>query len=559
MGRAAIAAPLATSWPLLSCAGRRGPPSGTAGATQPSPTSGTAANGKIPSIAPSSEDSVRLAKGLRAQLVTGWGDPLRDSLQVGYNNDFLAFFPLPDPTEALLCVNFEAPQQVFVSGYADRTISKTRAQVEAEMDSVGIGILHLKRQQDGEWHLVPNSPRHHRITGRSSIPFAAGASVLGAREALGTVGNCAGGTTPWGTYLSCEENYDLFFGEIQYGRRRKRIHLTKEYFNWYHHYPRPPEHYGWVVEVDPHAGSAKKLIALGRFAHECATVTQSADKRAVVYSADDANDEHLYKFIASRPGSLEEGTLYVADTKAGRWLALDWQKTPRLRRKFLNQQEVLVRAREAAKILGATPLDRPEDIEICPRTGQVFIALTGNPDRGNPFGSILKIAEKNNNPLAMEFQASTFLTGGASSGADPSSGAKTGANVKAGGGAGFACPDNLAFDSRGNLWLTSDISGRQLNQPPFESFGNNGLFYIPMEGPAAGTPHLLATAPVHAEFTGPTFSPDGKSLFLSVQHPGDGTTDPARPTSHWPDGGKSTPRPAVIAISGPLLDTLLRA
>jgi secreted PhoX family phosphatase len=175
-------------------------------------------------------------------------------------------------------------------------------------------------------------------------------------------------------------------------------------------------------------------------------------------------------------------------------------------------------------------------VEVCPRTGAVYLTLTNNIRRGNLYGSILKLEEKGNDPLATEFSSSTFLGGGPEN--------------------GLACPDNLLFDRAGNLWVTSDISGRKLNQGEYAPFGNNGLFFVPMSGRNAGRPRLVATAPRDAEFTGPTFSADGKTLFLSVQHPGELTTDLEQCTSHWPDGGSSIPKPAVVAISGPLLSRL---
>ena len=206
----------------------------------------------------------------------------------------------------------------------------------------------------------------------------------------------------------------------------------------------------------------------------------------------------------------------------------------RLQQAFGSQTEMLVRTREAAKLAGATPQDRPEDIEIDPQTGAVFISLTKHKER--PFGSILKLEEQDNDPSAQEFAASTFLAGGREN--------------------GFACPDNLVFDPRGNLWMCTDIASYELNEPPYDPFRNNGLFYIPMSGIHAGSPMQVASAPPGAELTGPTFSPDGRTLFLSVQHPGENSHSTDALSSHWPDGGDALPRPGVICVSGPLLDQL---
>jgi len=202
-----------------------------------------------------------------------------------------------------------------------------------------------------------------------------------------------------------------------------------------------------------------------------------------------------------------------------------------LKKKFSSSLEMLIRTREAAKIVGATPLDRPEDIEIHPVSGDVIVALTNNLSRGNSFGSLLKIQEKNSDASSLEFDASTFLSGGEET--------------------GFACPDNLAFDSQGDLWFTTDISNKSINKAPYEFMKNNSLFYLPLKGAGAGKAHRVASGPVGSELTGPVFSPDGRTLFLSVQHPGEKSPSYKNPTSHWPDGGNAMPRSAVVQIELP--------
>lgn len=305
---------------------------------------------------------------------------------------------------------------------------------------------------------------------------------------------------------------------------------------WHGQFPHPPEHYGWVVEVNPITKMAKKLTALGRFAHEGALVLTALDGRHVVYMGDDTQDEHFYKFISHKPGSLEKGELYVADMSRGRWEHLSITN-PKLKDHFLDQTDLLIRTREAAKLLGATPLDRPEGCAQDPIGKSIFINCTMNKAAGRPFGSILKVTEDQHNLLSMRFSSETFISGGEAS--------------------GFACPDNMCFDARGNLWITTDIADYDLNLSPYKSFGNNGLFFMPLTGPDAGKAFRFAVAPKEAELTGPCFSLDGRTLFLSVQHPGANTRDLKQPTSHWPDGGSSLPRSAVVAITGPLLDSIL--
>jgi len=256
----------------------------------------------------------------------------------------------------------------------------------------------------------------------------------------------------------------------------------------------------------------------------------------VVYSGDDKNDEHLYKFISSEPGSLLKGTLYVANLEKGEWISMNLKEQPLLQKHFKDQTEVQVFCRDAARMLGATPLDRPEDIEIDPVTGHVLVACTNNKPKGNYHGQIMKIMEKENQYDALAFGYDVLLTGGPET--------------------GFSCPDNLAFDRSGNLWFTVDISGSKLNKGVYEPFGNNGLFMVPRSGPQEGEVIQIASAPMEAELTGPFFSPDGKTLFLSVQHPGERSKSLTDLTSNWPDGGERPPRPSVVTIQGPLLEQI---
>ena len=484
-------------------------------------------------VAPTTDDEVVLAAGLEYEVLVSWGDPInRTGDRFGFNNDYTAFFPIDgDRHDGLLWVNHEEVLSAYFSSPSEPD-KKSRDDIDREVLEVGGSIIRISRK-DGRWRLVQDDRYNRRINGKTQIPIISGQPIAGARVAAGTVGNCAGGVTPWQTVLTCEENFHFFYGDVRFDNGQ-RVHEKDTLIGWDRFLDQPPEHYGWVVEIDPFTGAAKKLTALGRFAHEGATVTRAPDGRPVVYMGDDKTDEHIYKFVAAEPGSLEQGTLYVARTDQGRWLSLGLTRDKRLEQAFGTQTELLVRTREAAKLVGATPQDRPEDIEIDPHSGAVLISLTKHPDR--PYGSLLKLVEKDNDPSAEEFIATTFLAGGHES--------------------GFACPDNLAFDPRGNLWVCTDISSYELNQPPYEPFKNNGLFYISMSGRHAGIPVQVASAPPGAELTGPTFSPDGRTLFLSVQHPGEDSAGIDALNSHWPDGGDAVPRPSVICISGPLLDEL---
>ncbi|MCV6629864.1 MAG: DUF839 domain-containing protein [Flavobacteriaceae bacterium] len=491
----------------------------------------------IKGVIPSDKDDLLLADGLEYQLLLEWKDAINEEDYFGFNNDFVCYIPLDadTPNEGWLWVNHEYVNPFFVSGY-DGNGPKTKEQVDQEMYNVGGSVVRI-RKENGKWKPLKNHADNRRFTSQTPIALNWDHPVAGATEVRGTNSNCSGGITPWNTFLSCEENYQDCFGERVYDANNQAS-LEASYYGWEQQYNYPTEHYGWVVEVDPKTGTAQKHVALGRFAHECCTLYELEDKRIVAYSGDDKADEHLYKFIGSKPGSLKEGTLYVADTVNGVWLSMDWASQPKLKARFKDQTEVLVRAREAAKLLGATPLNRPEDIEIDPITGHVIVSLTNNKSKGDYHGSLLKVVEKDGAFDALTFTASTYMAGGEEN--------------------GFSCPDNLAFDFAGNLWMTSDISGSAMNKEdkPYMAFKNNGLFVIPRVGAMAGKVIQVASAPRDAELTGPWFAPDGKTLFLSVQHPGEQTKDLSAPTSTWPHNPDKMPKPAVVAITGPLIEKM---
>ncbi|MEM9546338.1 MAG: alkaline phosphatase PhoX [Bacteroidota bacterium] len=529
--------------PFLANCGSTSTPIGTAGLSKKQVEK--LKNLVVEGIPASDKDDLLLANGMDYHVVIRWGEEISTKDTFGFNNDFTCFIPLDEanPKDGLLWVNHEYVNPLFVSDfnlweYENPLEHRTKDQVDKEMYEVGGSIVRI-REENGKWKIVHNDPHNRRITAQTPIALNWDTPIKGKTTVIGTHSNCSGGITPWKTFITCEENYDQFYGETEYDENNIGTHIPSS-FGWEHFYNYPSEHYGWVVEVDPKTGAAQKHIALGRFAHECCTLYELQDKRVVAYTGDDSNDEHLYKFVSSKPGSLKEGTLYVADTINGKWLALDWENQPILKNKFKDQTEVLIRAREAAKLLGATELNRPEDIEIDPVTGHVLVSLTNNKGKNDYHGSILKIEEANGAFDALEFKASTYIAGGTEN--------------------GFSCPDNLAFDLAGNLWITSDISGSAMNDPkyPYEPFKNNSLFVIPRYGREAGKVIRVATAPKDAEFTGPWFSPDGKTLFLSVQHPGDQTRDLNNPTSTWPFDADKIPKSAVVAITGDLIEKMNR-
>lgn len=486
-----------------------------------------------PHLAPSTEDKLQLAEGLEQSLLIKWGDIINSKNDTfGFNNDYLAFFPL-EKNRAILWVNHEYVHPLFVSKH-QRGQEKTKLQVDLEMYNVGGTLIEIARHEStGLWGLVPRSEFNRRLTASTPIPLLAARPIAGSKTAMGTLANCAGGVTPWGTVLSCEENYDAFYGEVNFETGK---HVPSVY-GWEKFYNNHPHHYGWVVEINPKTGAAVKHTTLGRFAHESATVVTMPDQRVAVYTGDDANDEHLYKFIASKPNSLEQGELYVADLSNKKWLHLSHEKSEILKKTFKDQTDVMIHCREAAKLLGATPLDRPEDIKVHPESGHIFVVQTNNKPKKNFHGNILKLMEHNSRHDSLIFDWEIAYVGGEET--------------------GFSCPDNLAFDKKANLWITSDISGSSIEKEPYKGFGNNALYYSPLSGKEAGKVFRFAIAPVDAEFTGPCFDHDSQTLFLSVQHPGELTTDINNPTSSWPFEKGNKPAPGIVQLRGPLLKKLM--
>lgn len=475
-------------------------------------------------------DSLAMSQGLSERVLLAYDDVIgAQGERFGFNNDFVAFQNLPGKTdEALLFINHEFPHELFISGFQKGV--KTKAQVEMEQRALGASVvkIHFK---EGHWQPVLGDKLNRRFSAKTPIPFANNIRIAGADTAIGTFANCAGGQTPWGTFLTCEENYEDMYGEVVFKGGKRFVTLNGAKYQWERYFHYPPEHYGWVVEVDPIAGTARKLPQLGRFAHEAAKVVLTPSGHCVVYTGDDANGGFFYKFVGDKPHSLDSGTLYVAKVDEGRWVPLSLTESPELQKISNKPLDILIRTREAAALLGATPLHRPEGIAVDAKNA-VYLAQTNDFSRSDKFGQICKFREENDDPRSLKFTYSTFLMGGPQW--------------------GFACPDNIAFDPRGNLWFTTDMSEEKIGKD--YTFGNNALFMVPMTGTQAGRPLLMAQAPNDAELTGPCFSPDGRTLFLSVQHPGSKTTDLKKPTSSWHVRNDGIPRPAVVAITGPFLN-----
>jgi len=489
-------------------------------------------------IKPSSKDDVVLPAGFKYEVIAAYGDKINEKGDTfGFNSDFTLYFPIEGSSEdGLLWVNHEYTSELFVTGPKQADGTFTPSQIKDLLYNQGGSIIRVKRE-NGRWKMLTDSPYARRITGLTPFqltgPAAGSAAVGGAKTVQGTFANCSGGMTLWDTVLTCEENYEDTAQDAGLNE----------------------SHYGWICEIDPFDVDDKtfpvrKHTYLGRFHHENSAMGLANDGRVVVYMGDDKTDACVYKYVShgkynkskgkENSKLLEDGTLYVADMKNGKWVALTVENVQaaikkagkeNLLAKFQTQADVLVNTAEAALLVGGTPTDRPEDVEISPFDNTLFIAHTNNEKHGNFHGHITRFFEKNGDLGALEFDFEIFAAGGRQS--------------------GFSAPDNLTFDSNQNLWTVTDISSSKTGKGIHRHFENNGLFVIPTSGNQAGEAFQFASAPVQAELTGPWFTPDESTLFLSVQHPGEESKDLSKLTSMWPHRpGDTMPRPGVIAITG---------
>ncbi|WP_216212073.1 PhoX family protein [Amycolatopsis aidingensis] len=528
--------------------------------------------------------------------------------QFGYNNDFVGLIPQDRlGWFNLLVVNHEytAETQMFPAGSYDRE-NPTEEQVKIAWAAHGLSVVQTVRELSGGLRVLP-SWRNRRITINTEFELrgpAAGSKYLktsadpSGKKVFGTQNNCAGGVTPWGTVLSGEENFHQYFangGQVTDPVRRERLaryglrggETSRKWERFDKRWdvaeePNECHRFGWVVEIDPHDPNSTpvKHTALGRFKHEAANVKIAKDGRVVVYSGDDERFDYIYKFVsngkykkgqsrhARRHNSalLDDGTLYVArftgDSPAseidgsgtlpsdgefdgtGEWIPLASGN-----RSFVDgftAEEVYVFTRLAADKAGATKMDRPEDIEPNPVNGRIYAALTNNSDRGaagkeaadeanprngNRNGHVLEWEEDRGDAASTSFSWRLLLVCGDPAEADTYFGGFPKDQVSP-----ISCPDNVAFDGYGNLWVSTD--GNTLGS-------NDGLFSVPVEGKERGYVKQFLTVPVGAETCGPVVTDN--LVLVAVQHPGEGGS-PADPLSHWPDGGDSQPRPAIVAV-----------
>ncbi|MCV7154993.1 PhoX family protein [Mycolicibacterium pyrenivorans] len=618
---------------LAACSGDT-PPAATstdsAAPAEPSPGMNFA------TVAPNSEDAVVIPDGYKQAVVIGWGDPVLPGApvfdvtaqtaaaqrrQFGFNTDYAALLPIDGtPDRFLLVTSFEytTPQFMF-SGYnAD---APTREQYDIEIAAHGLAVVEVERSPAG---LRPVMGRYNRrVTGDTPMvltgpgagsEFVKTAADPDGRTVAGTLNNCGGALTPWGTVLSGEENFNQYFGATEGGSApnpvaadrfdRYGLSIEPSERKWETHDPRfdltetPNEanRFGYVVEINPWDPNSQlvKHTAMGRLKHEGAKIHVADDGTVVSYMGDDERFDYMYKFVSSkkmqpRGGAseatgggyseaamasnmtiLDAGTLYVAKLSSdipageidgsgklpssgsfagtGTWIPL-LRSGPDGKAESLvpgvTAQEAAVFTRFAADKAGATKMDRPEDIATNPKTGKVYVALTNNSKRGasgeapadaanprndNKSGQILEITDDH---TGTDFTWDLLLVCGYPAAADTYYGGFDKTKVSP-----ISCPDNLTFDSHGNLWISTD--GNALD-------ANDGLFAVALEGPNRGETKQFLTVPVGAETCGPIVTDD--VVLVGVQHPGENDDNSIDdPLSHWPDGGNGTARPAVVAV-----------
>jgi secreted PhoX family phosphatase len=576
-------------------------------------------------------DRLVLPKGYGQKLLASWGEPVGNS-RFGFNNDYLALRQL-SATEALLTVNFEyispipwsqsfasvvgtaLPYASVVAGLkasngridawalpaGDPLAAAIRELAREALIDQGLGVIRLKRGSDG-WFQRDPGPEDRRITGLAGLnnpsqqlrctgPAAAVFRLpqrqgyndgLGDRI-IGSFANCAGGTTPWGTVLSAEENFQsqvpeaVFADGSPFPPSARPFQCTSKELNGLGNpFGLAGNKYGWMVEINPanSADPGTKHTALGRFRHEAVAVQAQAGKPLTVYSGCDRRGGHLYRFVSdglikdpSDPANSQlfaSGRLYGAVFNAngsGEWRALqadtpvaplaapvlvphsdrdkggsELLQNPEQVKAYATRYRslgdlyrgsgdaqlgaLLIDAHYAANAAGITGTARPEDTEIDPRSGDLLIVFTS----GLPGEEGIPDPSIFKGPRGQTPWNEGWIMRLKELGNQRFSWRMVATGGEpADGGLGFANPDNLAVDPNSDaLWMVTDIGTGELNgDRNGGNYGNNSCWVIPTAGPAAGKAYCFATGPMECELTGVTLDASGSSLFLAVQHPGE--------------------------------------
>lgn len=566
-----------------------------------------------PNVAPMF-DGVTVPRGYTCKVLVSWGDAIMNGVPhwdpsgemteavqeqtFGAHIDGMHYFPLSGSRRGLLVTNHEYVDPGLVNNTLSySTAPLTLAMVRAQQAAHGVSVVEVRKKRN-EWEVVRNSPYGRRITGNTPCRLsgpAAGHALLRTNgdptgtQVLGTLNNCAHGFTPWGTYLTCEENWNGYFGTTRSFTptpHERRYGVTANGFGYRWHEvdprfdirnePNEPNRFGWVVEIDPFdpTSTPVKRTALGRFKHENALVVVGPDRKVAVYMGDDERNEYVYKFVCARrlsPGRrntnlLDDGTLYVAKFNSdgsGQWLPLVWGQnglTPA--NGFADQGEVLIKCRQAADRLGATMMDRPEWMAVHPRTREVYVTLTNNNRRGttppssnnpdgtttagsarppvdaanprpdNRYGHIIRWRETGGDVGALTFEWDIFVLCGDK--LDPDLNHQ--GNID---GDDYGAPDGLWFDKDGRLWIQTDQQGNALGD--WVNIGGNAMLAA---DPATGETRRFLTSPPYCEVTGVISTPDGRTMFVGIQHPGEDWVGSFTANSSWPDNGANGPTTA---------------
>lgn len=566
-------------------------------------------------------DTVTVPTGYSAKPFLPWGTPLLpnapaylpngkntaadQAMQIGTHHDGMHFFPIDlkkggdSSTEGLLVMNHEYCDPNILHGAVDGLLPRKASEVHKELAAHGVSIAHIKKQADGQWQLQQDSQYNRRITGMT--PMQLTGPVRGhdkvktkyspqGEATRGTLNNCSHGVTPWGTYLTCEENWALLFVNSDTVMPREHRRYSVSELNSIMHWEtaakedevlsrfnaaataqnadadfrNEPNTFGWIVEIDPFnpTSTPVKHTAMGRFAHEGVIFAKAeAGKPLVAYSGDDSRFEYIYKFVSAElydpatagPHLLDSGTLYVArfnDDGRGEWLALDLQnadfaaKVAASNTQFTDQADVLLNTRLAADIAGATKMDRPEWGAVHPETGEVYFTLTNNdrrhqstvnaanPRATNTHGHIIRWRETSQT----SFEWDIFLLSGDAFTYTPQHKVMLTEDNH------HAAPDGLWFDPNGLLWIQTDMSGSLLTDG---AFGNNQMLVADVRTHQI---KRFLVGPVGCEVTGVVMTPDCRTMFVNIQHPGEGS-GPYSFSSTWPDRGTNRPRSATVIIT----------
>lgn len=549
-------------------------------------------------IAISTDNTIHVPEGYSWKPLAKWGQPLFSNVPdvdpangvslensdkvFGENTDGMELFVVGE--HQLIAINHEYVNPEINLPHNEKGTPKSADDVKILQNMQGVTVMEVSEGENG-WEIVLDSPFNRRIHHNTPMKIsgpAAGTDLLkteadpNGTDCLGTFNNCGAGKTPWGTYLTCEENFNGYFGSTdeafalpadykRYGIAAKSQYSYEKFDARFDvsKNPNEPHRAGYIVEIDPSDASSTpiKRTALGRFKHENAAVVIARDGRVVVYLGDDERGEFLYKYVSNGiyvPGGdtsklLDEGTLFVAkftDEGTGEWLALTPETTG------MKAEEIYVFTRQAASKVGATTMDRPEWVAVNPVAIEAYCALTNNSNRavmkdgkmrtnaggdvmdisavnpreGNEYGQIVRWYPENDDHADGKFKWDLFVMAG---NPDVHKGDAYAGSSNINSGNMFNSPDGMMFDSTGLLWIQTD--GEDSNEGEFLGQGNNQML---AGDPATGRIERFLTAPKGAEVTGQTWSADKRTHFVGIQHP----------DAPFPDGEGKLPRSTVIAV-----------